>query len=99
MSSLPYNAPLEDDEQCFYGTKHRDTVNPHPDGQPWTKCCDGDPCCAYRRINGKSRASGSTNLKHGELRFFCAHQLADGYNRVCAGWHAVAQGLKLKSQN
>lgn len=63
----------------------------HPDGQPWKKCCCGDDRlvpewpvlnCAFidKRMTKKS-----TNEKY---PFVCGHQTADGYFRVCAGWHA-----------
>ena len=92
-----YSAPVEEKELCFYGTEHQvQGIKPHPDGQPRTKCCTNVPCCAYLRVNGKSRAQNSNGLKAGKLRFFCTHRLADGFHRICAGWHAVQQGRKLK---
>lgn len=77
---------------------------PHPDGQPWGKCCgtkkDTSCMCLMRKPRDeKSRGDVLMGMDGGwrtldDLiktggRFFCVHRTTtDGYYRECAGWAA-----------
>ena len=76
---------------------------PHPDGQPWVKCCKGVmdndqhcQCFMKKPTNNISRceefaghADVAESMTNGQDRFFCVHRKTDdGYHRICAGWAA-----------
>lgn len=74
---------------------------PHPDGQPWSKCCRGRndneygcQCFMKKPRNAPSRNDSFAyscvrDLKAEGGRFFCIHrETTDGFHRECAGWAA-----------
>lgn len=85
-----------------------DVITPHPDGEPWAKCCrsmgDNDYSCqCFMRKPKKSKSRYENTWKKHQLvtrlieeggRFFCVHRKDGGCLRECAGWAAMMKGNK-----
>lgn len=77
------------------GREHLEAdVSPHPDGVPYRKACRE---CAFRTANPQKLSEEDfewMNLQRelGGFTFYCAHRVADGFNRECACWAALERG-------